>query len=287
MSQAQTLATPLPANLLLDLTGNRYGMLTVLGQGLFAEPGHQGIGWVCECDCGERISVGTKPLRDGEKRSCGCTRQPAQDLSGKRVGMLQVLERAPKRPREKVAAWLCRCDCGNTVRKRTRDLQDNSRTLSCGCTQASAPVNAVPVTGPLPFDEVPAPTKRPAAAKRPALVKLGEDAQGVTYQCPCGNTPTVDRDTWRQGIKVCACHGDPILLPRADHTGERFERLTILGWAPQPAGERQSAWHCRCDCGTTRVSVYSQLVQGKLRSCGCLLNEARRRPRPRTVTIPS
>lgn len=279
MSQAQNLAAPLPKNIPLDLTGNRYGMLTVLGQAVLGEKCNQGITWICQCECGETISVATKPLRDGEKRSCGCRRLPPQDMSGKRVGMLTVLERAPKQPREKVATWLCRCDCGKAVRKRTRDLQDNSRTLSCGCTQAAKPVNAVPVVTALPLSPVPAPTKPSAASLRPRPELVSEDENAVTYKCPCGTTRTVDVETWRQGIKACTCLGAPVLLPRADHTGERFGRLTILGWAPQKPGDRQSAWRCQCDCGKTRTTIYSQLAQGKVRSCGCLLNEARRRPR--------
>lgn len=50
-------------------TGNRYGMLTVIGQ---ADAFRWGSAcWVCKCDCGrERVVIG-KSLRAGLTRSCG------------------------------------------------------------------------------------------------------------------------------------------------------------------------------------------------------------------------
>lgn len=53
----------------LDLTGQRFGKLTVL------EP-VENIGprtaWLCKCDCGQEITVTTRQLRAGLRTSCGC-----------------------------------------------------------------------------------------------------------------------------------------------------------------------------------------------------------------------
>lgn len=57
----------------LDLTGQRFGVLTVL------EPADNISGktaWSCLCDCGTECIVKTKYLRNGKTRSCGCLEKP-------------------------------------------------------------------------------------------------------------------------------------------------------------------------------------------------------------------
>lgn len=53
---------------------------------------------------------------------------------GERFGRLVVVRFAEMRRDGKVraAVWWCRCDCGNTVRVRGKDLR-NCGTQSCGC----------------------------------------------------------------------------------------------------------------------------------------------------------
>lgn len=55
----------------LDLTGQRYGHLTVLGPA-----GNIGdrTAWLCRCDCGQDTVVTTRDLRRGRRTSCGCDR---------------------------------------------------------------------------------------------------------------------------------------------------------------------------------------------------------------------
>lgn len=54
----------------LDLTGQRFGMLTVLKPGEAAQNGR--ITWICRCDCGNICVAQTKTLRYGKTRHCGC-----------------------------------------------------------------------------------------------------------------------------------------------------------------------------------------------------------------------
>lgn len=53
----------------LDLTGQRFGKLTVLGP---AENIGAQTAWKCRCDCGRETVVATKRLRAGRTVSCGC-----------------------------------------------------------------------------------------------------------------------------------------------------------------------------------------------------------------------
>lgn len=53
----------------LDLTGQRFGKLTVL-----EECGRKNgsVVWRCKCDCGNEVSVRANSLRKGKTMSCGC-----------------------------------------------------------------------------------------------------------------------------------------------------------------------------------------------------------------------
>ena len=58
----------------IDLTGQRFGRLTVIKQG---EPhiypsGSPRRTWICKCDCGNEVTVKTNLLRNGHTTSCGC-----------------------------------------------------------------------------------------------------------------------------------------------------------------------------------------------------------------------
>lgn len=52
-----------------DETGKRYARLVVLRR---AENIDEQAGWLCQCDCGEVVTVRGNPLRSGRTRSCGC-----------------------------------------------------------------------------------------------------------------------------------------------------------------------------------------------------------------------
>lgn len=58
-----------------------------------------------------------------------------------------------------------------------------------------------------------------------------------------------------------------------DLTGQTFGRLTVLEIAGNNK-HRQTYWICQCSCGKqTKVLEYN-LIQGKTKSCGCLIRES-------------
>lgn len=57
------------------------------------------------------------------------------DISGTKVGRLQVLHFVDRTPGNKVLHYLCRCDCGNEPIVQSRRLRAGL-TLSCGCFRA-------------------------------------------------------------------------------------------------------------------------------------------------------
>lgn len=53
----------------LDLTGQRYGKLVVIGP---AENIGTRTAWLCRCDCGQETVIRSNRLRSGHTSSCGC-----------------------------------------------------------------------------------------------------------------------------------------------------------------------------------------------------------------------
>lgn len=70
---------------LIDLTGQRFGRLTVIERGPDKErPRRERAGevrWLCICDCGNETLGYGHALRVGEKLSCGCWRQVMFDAT--------------------------------------------------------------------------------------------------------------------------------------------------------------------------------------------------------------
>lgn len=54
-------------------------------------------------------------------------------------------------------------------------------------------------------------------------------------------------------------------------TGQTFDRLTVLRFERMASGA--SGWRCVCSCGQITVVRSDHIIQGRIRSCGCLLRE--------------
>ena len=55
--------------------------------------------------------------------------------------------------------------------------------------------------------------------------------------------------------------------------GVRFGRLTIIDFVHAPPSSRGWWWVCQCDCGNVKQIRPTDIRNGKVRSCGCLLRE--------------
>jgi len=70
---------------LVDITGMRFGRLTVskhLGRGLGKSRSHF---WLCLCDCGASVNVNGSCLRGGATKSCGCLQRDMARSVGDRT----------------------------------------------------------------------------------------------------------------------------------------------------------------------------------------------------------
>ncbi len=111
--------------------GDRFGKLTVITLSEDNEDKRKRK-WLCVCDCGNETKATQRALFEGTKKSCGCLigKNTYKDLTGKKFGMLTVLERIENR---KNHVWYkCICDCGNYKIADAARLK-SGETWNCGC----------------------------------------------------------------------------------------------------------------------------------------------------------
>ena len=122
---------------MIDLTGQRFGRLTVIerGENAITPNGTVKTMWRCKCDCGNEVVKSSQNLRANGMLSCGCWKRELTserkliDLTGQRFGRLVVLKRDGK---DFPTKWICKCDCGKECSVFAENLR-RGHTTSCGC----------------------------------------------------------------------------------------------------------------------------------------------------------
>lgn len=105
-----------------DLTGQRFGRLTVVKRGenlYYGKDRQEKPAWICQCDCGAVKLVPGQFLRTGRVKSCGCSRgEFVAECCREKIKRGERVGRMPKnyRPYEKTIrdryyAMLRRCYC--------------------------------------------------------------------------------------------------------------------------------------------------------------------------------
>lgn len=124
-----------------DLTGEKFGKLTVLALSPDRHSINGNAQWLCRCECGNIVEVVNTSLLAGTTASCGCLRRegmarlttkPAIDIRGKRFGRLTAIKPTYIRDINGSVVWKCKCDCGN-IKFVTLPNLKNGSTKSCGC----------------------------------------------------------------------------------------------------------------------------------------------------------
>ena len=120
-----------------DITGQRFGRLTVLGDS--GKRFHRSIVWHCRCDCGKELDVPSTYLQNGQVQNCDDCRvkeptvkrmRKPKDISKMVFGELTAICPTDKRVSGCVV-WECKCSCGNTAYVASYRLL-NGNTQSCG-----------------------------------------------------------------------------------------------------------------------------------------------------------
>ena len=240
---------------MLDLTGKRFGHLTAITR---QKKANNKTTWLCLCDCGNETNVTASDLINGNRRSCGCidgiSREKKLSFIGKRFGYLTVI--AINTQPSARSSWICRCDCGNTVKVQTSHLLTGSK-KSCGCGTGKPSYN-LDLTG-----------------KRFGLLTVishkpnSKSNHTWLCRCDCGNTVNLPTSYLLKGRnKSCGCITRKIReSSNQDLTGMRFKYLTVISRSQNPL--HKESWLCLCDCGNICEFTTTALIKGRYSSCGC------------------
>ena len=185
---------------ILDITGQRFGMLTALSR--LSETKDRYYLWECVCDCGKRALASTRQLKRGVITNCGCIPKTvrrhgprAEDIAGQRFGKLTAVSQAESKGGK--TRWQCICDCGATVIART-SLLKLGRMHHCGCeTNRKKDGSQLELTG----------GRFGRLVAIEATEKRGAKGSVVWLcKCDCGNAAEVSADALMHGKTVsCGC----------------------------------------------------------------------------------
>lgn len=182
------------------------------------------------------------------------------DLTGKRFGMLVVLERCEDfifPGGSPIAQWYCRCDCGNVIKKTSTKLK-TVKNPNCGCIYDYDMLGKT--FGRLKVISEASPHYTPK--KKP--VKMWR------CRCECGNEKNISGQSLRKGLtKSCGC------LANVDITGKKVGKLIVLKQVVSRA-KKAKEWLCQCECGNTIIKTTAELNSEHVKTCGhCRDVEAR------------
>lgn len=173
----------------IDLTGMKFGEITVLRQDYELTKQTKRVHWVGQCSCGRTKSWRTDQIK--KLKTCG---QCANDLTNQRFGRLVALKKG-KKDKAQHQYWICRCDCGNIVEVNSDNLR-RGMTHSCGCLHSE-------LIHQTRFKDL-------TGERFGKLVALDyEIIDNKTYwrcQCDCGNITIVARTNLLNGhTQSCGC----------------------------------------------------------------------------------
>ena len=211
---------------LVDLTGQTFGMWTVLERDIKTqkEKNSTKAFWKCQCQCGTIRTVVGADLRNGKSTSCGCNKKAHNfiDITGQTFNDLTVVKRIENRYDK--AYWRCKCICGKEIDVSTSDLK-NGHTKSCGCKKKER------------FTEVGKNSCKDLTGMRFGhLVVLSktEDRAGANVKwlcrCDCGKEYKIAGGdlTRENGIKSCGCasasKGESLLIEIFNDLNIKYEK---------------------------------------------------------------
>lgn len=247
-----------------DLTGQKFGRLTVLELDSSQYDDNRGARWICQCDCGNIVSVLSGRLVSGQTRSCGCSRSNiyrANDISiGDRFNYWTVVKKDLTK-KGKGSFYICKCICGNERSIPAYTLKQGF-SQSCGCKRSI-------------------PQKDLTGQKFGELTVLEQDldyfGSGIYWRCKCscGSIKSYRTLHLEKGkVKSCGCLSRKMTSERRfdDITGQRFGKLIAIKVdhvKKDNNGNNNIFWLCHCDCGNDKVVQGDVLRRGETVSCGC------------------
>jgi len=189
------------------------------------------------------------------------------DLIGTRTGMLTAIEIIDTDKGQKVK---CKCDCGNEKIIAIKSFK-YGKVKSCGCLSSKSKLKDI--TG----------QRFGKLVAKEFTGKIKNHSAVWLCQCDCGNTTEVKANALSSGgIQSCGCLRSEVRIH--DLTGQRYGKLVAI----EKTGKKQNnsqVWICECDCGNKVEVSAGNLTSGKTNSCGCLLDESRKKAIKKALDI--
>lgn len=196
---------------------------------------------------------------------------PATSRVGEKFGMLTILDvyyKITGNKRARTAFCSTKCDCGVVTEKRLSALISNT-TTSCGCKQNSKKITNYETLIGVTINNL-------------KLIQVDDfDTQsrirtGLLECGLCGAKKTKRLKEWKRGVyKSCGCKKNKKRTRSnpTDVVGQTFHHLTIEG-VYQSEIKKRSMAKVKCQCGTNKEIVLSNILSGNIQSCGCSTNSS-------------
>lgn len=183
-------------------------------------------------------------------------------IIGKKFNKLTVIG-VEKNKRGK-NAYLCQCDCGNTIHITSKKELIEGRRKSCGCLKGDAIQKYSYLIGQKINKWTVLELKRnPNKYKEVFAVCI----------CECGTIADINiYNLIYNKTKDCGC-GRKIMLRETRSTnlvGQRFGKLLVIEQLQESNKFNRRLYRCKCDCGNEVIAATNCLVNGHTHSCGCL-----------------
>lgn len=194
---------------------------------------------------------------------------PFKNLSGQKIGKLEVLQRAPN----KIAGgklrtmWTCTCECGNIIDAST-DYLKRSKCPSCGCeaTKIKKEKNRVNNIG-----------EKHGRLKIIDIIWDDGRAKAIC-ECDCGNKYIGDKSDIVSGhTQSCGC----LQSNRASESNTKDWTGFISNYGIEfinkdhMNNKGQWLWKCKCGiCGNYFTALPAKINNGHITSCGCRIQSS-------------
>lgn len=182
-----------------------------------------------------------------------------KDITGLKSGRLITLFPVYKTYDCKIR-WLCYCSCGNFTMPKTAEITAN-KIQSCGClnSEATAKRSAYDLAGKI-FGNL-------TVLRRTDQII---SSRSIVWECRCnfcGNITYASSSELVRGDKFsCGCRNPKKILENK-LVGNRFGKIVVKGVAQSI--ENKIYYRCICDCGKEFESAGSNIIRGRVQSCGC------------------
>jgi very-short-patch-repair endonuclease len=184
---------------LIDLTGKKFGRLTVIERAVSERP--DTVKWKCACDCGNIKIVSGRDLKSSNTISCGCYKRDVysknycKDETGNIYGNLTVLKRYGIN-KHGSATWLVKCKCGKEYVLSGSKLRNAHPTKCKECSNKKY----------WERDDYDISGNKYGFLTPISFIKTGNEKGCWNCRCDCGNTVVVEERNLRYGrVLSCGC----------------------------------------------------------------------------------